>query len=315
MGGPVGRCLTTIYHVLLQNLKMFSVISPFICEAIFLNLKDAFSLKEESISHFNWPKYNQKSINQELESQLTSSKQIIQAALYAREKAKLGLRWPVEEIIIVSSDKSVTNMVKKMQDILRTQINTKSIKVVENLAGVKVKIKPNYQKIGPSFGKNSPEVISELSRMDSSKILDEIDKKGSLNLKIGKEKFTIVKEMLTIEHEVPGFYKEAESKIGFVYLNTRRSENLVSEGFSREIMRQIQNLRKEAGLEKIDRIKLHLVTSSELEKLMLQYSKDIQDKVGADEIIISSSAPTKKFKQQSDFTVKKETFVAYFSKV
>jgi isoleucyl-tRNA synthetase len=305
-------CINTIYHVLLECLKMFNIVIPFISEAIYLNLKEEFKLKEESISHFSWPKANLDFINTKLETEMEEAKQIIQAALHAREKAHLGLRWPVKEMILVGK-----TSVKKLKEVILRQTNCKSIKMTDKLEGVKISIKPNFSKIGPAFGKLSPLVIKKLNTVKADKIMQEIEKNGKYTFKLeGNESdsleskdINITNDMLQVEHEVPSDFQEGEFKTGFVYINTERNDELEAEGYAREVTRQVQQLRKEAGLQKTDKIRLH-IKGKRIEK----YLSDIKEKVGAIKLDFGSANPQKEFKKHSKVNIKNESYSFWFEK-
>ncbi|MCH8329537.1 MAG: isoleucine--tRNA ligase, partial [Nanoarchaeota archaeon] len=96
--------LYTVYDVFMETLKMFAPVAPFITEKIYQNLKKEFSLEEESIHLYEWPKYNEKLINKELENQMDTVNNILQAILALREKLQLGVRWPLQEVIVVTKD-------------------------------------------------------------------------------------------------------------------------------------------------------------------------------------------------------------------
>jgi isoleucyl-tRNA synthetase len=294
------RIIHTVYTVFIELLKMFNVFAPFISETIYQNLRFEFDLFKESISHFNWPEFDEKLIDKELETKMQNTKKIIQATLQAREKAQLGLRWPVKEVIIVG----VTNVI---EDIIRSQTNTKSVVLKEKLAGVKYSIKPDYGKIGPVFGKRSPKVIAYLGSTDSQTILNEIEKNNVHKFSLDGEELEITKEMLIIEHEVPDQFGEGEFKGGFVYLDKERTPELEAEGYAREIMRKIQSLRKDADLQKLDRIDLKLNVSEKMAKSLLPFTDMIKDKVGADSLQVEDIPG-------EEFSIKGEMFVVSFDK-
>ena len=303
----------TISHVLLEFLKMFTIISPFISEAIYLNCKDEFKLKEESISHYGWPKYNKKNINTQLEQNVDSMKQVIQAALSAREKAKLGLRWPVQEIVVASTDKNVVRSVKKLKMIIMQQTNAKSVRIVDSLPGVSVTIKPDSSKIGPVYGKLSKDIMKKVGTEKPEIILQSLAK-GKYSFMIGKEKVNVTKEMLIFEHDVPEGYTESGIKNGFVYVNCARNDELEAEGFSREVMRHIQSSRKKAGFQKSDDIVLYIKCHSAMKEMLTKWKKSIAEKVGAVEINIDENDPSDKYPFSGDFKVKDETFSLWFRK-
>ncbi len=305
----------TIAQTLLDCLKMFNIIAPFISEAIYLNLKDEFNLKEESICHYSFPKADKKVINTKLEEEMETAKQIIQAGLNSREKAGLGLRWPVKELVIVSSKDHVSSASTKLREIIKKQINAKEISVLNNLPGVKTKIKCNPSKIGPVYGQLSPKIISKIDSESPEKILSCLEKNNVYKLNIDKRDINITKDLLIIEREVSEDYQEAEMKSGLVYLNTTRDEELEAEGYVREIMRHIQEQRKKAGLEKLDEIIVFLKTEQKMTKILKQFKDDIKEKVGAQKIEISNVNPVRKHQFNEEFKVKQEKFTIWFDKV
>ena len=165
------------------------------------------------------------------------------------------------------------------------------------------------------FGKDTPKIIASLNESDSEKIMTQIEKEGSFNLKIEGKKIEIKIEMFDVEREVPEMFKEAVFKGGKAYLNTERNEELENEGFAREVMRKIQSLRKDAGLEKTDSIILHLQCSKEMVNRLNNYKKEISDKVGAQKMVINFVNAVKKHQQKADFKIRSEKFVANFDKV
>lgn len=301
----------TIATVLLNFLKMFQVIAPFVAETIYLNLKEEFGLKEESISHFAWPKAEEKYINKDLEDIMSLSEEVIQAALNAREKSKLGLRWPVKEIIIVTNKPGVVHAVDEMNEILKVQLNVKEVRCMEKLPGLKMKVRPDGSKIGPAYGAISGQVISRLTMDSPETILGHLEKESVYHFEIDGKPVKITREMLHLEREVPKDYQEASFGQGFVYVNLIRTPELEAEGYSREIMRNVQQLRKEAGLEKLDRINLHLKASTEMQARLMPFRVDIEEKVGAEKMEFVAKALT----FHSLFKVKNEQFEAWLEKV
>jgi len=306
-------CVYVIGKVFFDLLKMMSIVTPFISEAIYLNLQEEFKLSEKSISHFSWPKGDKKKIDTKLEKEVEIARQIITASSAAREKSSLGLRWPIKEIIIAKADKEISSAVKKLSGIIKNQVNCKDIKFVDNLKGISHKIRPDYAKIGPVYGNILPQIIAKINKEDPKKIMKSLEK-GSYDFKVEKKEVNITKEMLFIEEEVPKPYFMSSWKGLSIYVNAERTKELEAEGYSREVMRHLQSSRKKAGLQKTDFIFLTLTASEEMKDKLLMFEKEIKDKVGAQEMtIVSTKTPKQQF--QEEFKVKKESFIATFSKV
>lgn len=308
-------CIYTIARVLLETMKMYSIITPFICEAMYQNLKEEFALREESISHYSWPKAETKRINLQIEEHMKRALEIIQAGLHAREKARLGVRWPVKEIFVFSESKEMSKVLENYQNIILAQLNVKNIALAEHLKDISVKIKPDYSKIGPRYGNLSPQIITKLTLDSPQTILTHLQKEGKYIFTIEGKKVEITKEMLFIEREAAPNFQLSELKDGYVLVNVERNEELEAEGFAREVVRNVQDLRKKAGLQKTDDIVLALKSNAVMKKMLTPLKKEIQAKVGAKSFDVINTEPTRKYKHTGTFKVKEEEFVAFFDKL
>ncbi|MBL7051159.1 isoleucine--tRNA ligase [Candidatus Woesearchaeota archaeon] len=302
----------TLYKCLLGILKLFAPIAPFISEEIYQNLRDEFTLKEESVHLFDWPEYNAKSIDKKLEENVMIIGNIIQSGLAVREKLNLGVRWPIKEAIIVSKEKEILKAVELLGDILKTQLNVKEIKVEPEMPLVKRKIKANYAKLAPVFKDKTPIIVSKLALQSAETILGHLEGGDKYVLKVGKDKFELRKEHIIVERDVPQPFVEGEFRKGLIYLNGERNDELEAEGYAREIMRRVQSLRKTAGLRKQDNISLFVKINSDLVEMLNGWEEQIKEKVGAEHIKISELNPGRKHKHYSKEKVKGEEFELFF---
>ncbi len=293
----------TIKECMFKILKMFSTIAPFICEEMYLNLKEIFGTQEESIHMFDWPSYDEKLINENLENNVEALQSITQSGLAAREKASISLRWPVKEIIISSDDEFVKNVVEEMEEILKKQLNVKSIELNKKI-DVNYDIKINYKTAGKKFGQDLPKIIAEIANWDGSDVYNHIKQAG----KFVWENFELTMDELIFEKKVPDNFKVAEFSKGTIFLNSEKTKELEVEGFAREVMRKVQSLRKDQGLEKRDVIKLHIKT--EFDEIDL-YSEHIADKCGAKSITISTE--NSEMEEVGILEVKDKKFIIFFN--
>ncbi len=308
--------LYTLGQVFFSGLKMLQILCPFVSEEMYLNLKEAFGLSEVSISHYSWPKVDSSLHDEKLESQMAVIEGVVQAGLNAREKAKLGLRWPVKELVVVSTKKELVESVESLRSLLHDALNVKEVSVLQSLPGVSVSAEVNMRTVGPRFGKNSVQVMKHLSSVDMNVVLEDISAKGSytFGLDDGSDAW-ISMEDLIVSREVPSGYTEGTCKNGFVYLNTSRSEELLAEGYARELMRLVQSERKSAGLLKTDSISLHLQVPQDLLVGILEFEKMISLKVGAKKLEINAQSAARKHSVVKEVTVKKQEFVLSFDVV
>ncbi len=115
------------YEVYMKALRLFSIVCPLITEKVYLNIKSAFGLKEESIFFLGWPGYDESLIDSKLESQFGTAQQVIQTILHIREKIQLGQRWPLRDAMIVSEKKDTLSAAKKLEPIIKRQTNIKKL--------------------------------------------------------------------------------------------------------------------------------------------------------------------------------------------
>jgi isoleucyl-tRNA synthetase len=315
MGKDKNIVLYTTYNVFMEVLKLFSPASPFITEKMYQNLKNEFSLKEESIHLLSWPKHDEKAINKELENEMDVISDVTQSILSLREKIQLGQRWPLQEAIVVTKDEKTIKAVEKLKSIIKKQTNIKELDVQQSLPDIKVTIKADYGQLGPDFGKKAPQIITKLMAESPETILNHIAKEGKFPLKIGKEKVNIVKEHLIVTRKVPAPYVEGSCRKSFVYLNKEVNEELEAEGYARELMRRVQVLRKKAGLQKQDRVSLFVKTDLELVEMLKVFYGDIKEKVGAERMTISELNPNKKHKFFSKEQVRDKQFQLSLEKI
>ena len=307
--------LYTVYNVLLESLKLFAPIAPFITEMMYQNFRHEFKLKEASIHLFNWPKYNEELIDKKLEESMQTVSEIVQSALAVREKMHLGVRWPIKEIVIAVKDKNIASAVEKLREVIKKQVNAKEVKIIESMHNIKLKIKADYSQIGPDFGDKAPKIIAQLTIDSPETIWNHIKEEGKYSLKIDGEEISIVKEHLIVAREIPYPYEEGIFKQGLIYLNKEMTDELEAEGFAREIMRRVQALRKKAGLQKSDNISLFIKTDEELKEMLKEWNLVIKEKVGASQFRISELEPSKKHAFVSNEKVKGKEFEIYLEKI
>ena len=301
-----------IYEVIDSILSMLAPLTPFITEKIFLNFKEKFGLDDESIHEKLWPKVDEDAIDAELENTMDVSASIIQSALFAREKAQRGVRWPMKEMIVISNREIVSKAVDKLSNLIKTQLNVKEISLKDSLSGVEFSIRPNYSRIAPIAGKDTQQIAEKIKTIHPQELLKAIDENGKYDLTYEEQHYNITKDMLDVQRSVPEPYVQGDFRYGQVYLDTTQTPELEGEGFAREMMRRVQDARKSKGLRKTDRINISLVVSKDIESEIKKHKDSIMDKVGADKLEILSTDPDEKYPNQEEFSIKGKPFKIFF---
>mgnify|MGYP006273375013 CR=1 FL=1 len=272
--------IDVIYEVLFNCLKIFAPVCPMIVEDIYQNIKEKFGLQELSIHGLAWPEVNETEINKKVENDFESSAEVIQAILYAREKAQLGQRWPLLKTTVVTQNKSTKEAIERMEELIKSQTNVKEIETVERFSAVKTKVLPNVAQLGKEFGAKKDRVIERLLATSTKTLFNELEK-GGHELTVDGEKMLIQEKHIKVERELPEHLIETEFRNGQVYLDKTLTPELETEGFSRELIRRVQDLRKSAGLKRNDDVELKVQTESKMIERLATFSDEIKDKVGA----------------------------------
>ncbi len=303
----------TIYSVLLESLKMFSTIAPFVSEDIYLSLREKFKMKKPSVCLYSWPEADRKKIDEGLEQNMDIMREVLQAIYSARETAQLGIRWPVKDVTVVTEDESVKKAVESLMETIKNLANVNDIIIKESM-GLKKQVRADYKRLGPVFGEKTPSIIAQLSFNSSEAILGGIEREGKFSMKIDGETVEILPEYLIIENQVPSHLAEAQFRGGYVYLNKDRNKELEAEGFARELTRRVQALRKKAGMVKTDSIELFIKTDREMSEMLKKWEKRVKEKTGAVSIEISQDT-SDKYDFESKEKIKGREFVLMINKV
>jgi len=303
------------FRVLMDSITMLAPVIPMLAEKIYQNLKEELSLEEESVHLLFWPKFEPNYVNDRLERDMELAFQCIQAMLSGREKINMGVRWPLKVATIVTEDGKIMAAIKNLEKIIKTQANIKSLEVASSIRGVKAVIKADFKTLGKEFGGHTPHIIAKLATESPEAILSHINREGKFVLVDDNREIEIRREHLIVGREIPKNLQEVEMKNAFVYIDKETTPELEAEGFGREMMRHIQQSRKDAGLEKQDRIKLFIVCGSDFQEILEPWLSSIQEKVGAKVLKVASKQPEAKFETNVKGSIRNMEFEIFFSRV
>ena len=238
----------TLYEVLVTLTKVMAPFAPHISEEMYGNLvRNIHPGAPESVHMCDWERPDEKFIDIELEKRMDIIREIVEASSNARQKLKRKLRWPVKRIIVAPKNETVREAVSNLESVLKDQTNAREIVLLrtgETWDELGVEVLPIHAALGPAFKKDAGKVIAELKKADGRDIKISILEKGSFELKEG----TITAKMVTFKDTIPPAIAAAEFSSGNVYVDTELTQEIESEGYSREIIRRLQDMRKELDL-------------------------------------------------------------------
>jgi len=317
--------LWTINECLIHLVKSFSIICPFITEKIYLNMRNAFGYELDSVSMFRWPKFDVEMIDHVIVDEYNMISEIIRAILAGRDKVGYGIRWPLKQVVFETLDNTdeFNDIILKYSDFIKKQCNVRELQTVDKFDLLKAEISLDFGKLGRAFGQDTGDIITMLKQKDLNDILEKLENNGIFKLHLN-ETFELTKDHFTIAYEaeepyvlastVEGKYKQMLTRAR-VFVNKERNNDLDGEGYAREIARRIQTERKNANLEKSDRIKLVVEVAEDILPSVNKYSDFLENRCGADVLAINPVAPVLKYDVVANFKVKGKEMIIRFSKI
>ena len=273
----------TLYETLVSFVKLAAPMVPFITESIYRNLVCSVDkTAPESVHLCAYPVANPSFILKELEENMEEVLSIVKLGRAAREKAQVKNRQPLS-VMYISGGKPLG---KEYESIVREELNVKSIDFKEDLSSFTAYIfKPQLKTVGPKYGKHLQEIRNYLTALDSKEGMQALSS-GAIRFaaKDGTEVSLIREDLLIESTKKDGYITEEDGKYTVV-LDTNLTEELKEEGFLREIISKVQTMRKEAGFEVTDRIRLFAKGNEKLISLMRKSEKELSTAVLAESLV------------------------------
>lgn len=242
----------TLYTALVTISKAAAPMIPFMTEEIYQNLVISVDkTAKESIHLCDFPVVDQKMIDKELEDNMENLLGVVVMGRAARNTSNIKNRQPIGQMYV----KAGFTLPDFFVEIIADELNVKNVTFTDDVRDFSsYSFKPQLKTVGPKFGKQVGEIRNALSAVDGNEAMDEVNETGSLKLALASGEVVLDKEDLLIEvAQKEGYVTEADNNLTVV-LDTNLTEELLEEGFVREIISKIQTMRKEAGFEVMDKI-------------------------------------------------------------
>ena len=270
----------TLYTCLETVAKLMSPIAPFYADKLYMDLITATGRDNVVSVHLaKFPEYNEEIIDKELEVRMQMAQDVTSMVLALRRKVNIKVRQPLQCIMIPVVDKEQRAHIEAVKALIMSEVNVKDIKFVDGAAGVLVKkVKCDFKKMGPKFGKQMKAVAAAVAEM-SQEAITELEKHGSYTLQL--DGVDVVVEAADVEifsEDIPGWLVANEGKLT-VALDVTVTEELRREGIARELVNRIQNIRKSSGLEITDKIKITLSKNQQTDDAVNEYKDYICNQV------------------------------------
>ena len=278
----------TLYTALVTTAKAAAPMIPFMTESIYQNLvRSVDKSAPESIHLCAFPTVDEKAIDKELEDKMDKVLEIVVLGRAARNGSSLKNRQPLATMY-VKLDGELDSF---YTDIIRDELNIKNVSFTDKVDDfVTYQFKPQLKTVGPKFGKQLNEIRTVLSELDGTAAKKELDKNGKLVLSLPSGEVTLETEDLLIEaKQKDGFYTVSDRGIT-VAIDTTLTKELIEEGFVRELISKIQTMRKEAGFNVTDHIKVTVSGSEMVTDIAVLKKADIAGDTLADSVESADAA-------------------------
>ena len=278
----------TLYTALVEICKTAAPMIPFMTEEIYQNLvRSVDESAPESIHLCDFPVVNEAHIDTELEANMDNVLKLVVMGRACRNTANIKNRQPIANMFV----KAPKELPEYFADIIRDELNSKKVTFTQDVKDfTSYSFKPQLKTVGPKYGKLLGGIKQALSALDGNQAMDELKDKGSITLDInGSEVVLYETDLLIDTAQIEGYVSEQDNDITVV-LDTNLTPELIEEGFVRELISKVQTMRKEAGFEVMDRIRLYAADNEKILTVLNDHMDEIKDEVLADEIVLGSVA-------------------------
>jgi len=256
----------TLYECLMVVAQLMSPIAPFYAEHLYRCLTDNIRdnakklnspLHFESIHHTALVKEESKRTDESLVRSMGFAQTICSLVHSIRKNSKIKVRTPLQKVLLPVLDDRFAVQVRTVEEIIKNEVNVKAIEYIDDASGLLVKkVKPNFPKLGKQYGARMKDVSAVIQSLNQDEI-NILDKKGALS----KGGFDLsIEDVLVSSEDIPGWSVASDGAIT-VALDIQVTEELRQEGIARDFVNRVQNLRKEMGLEVLDKINIELETA------------------------------------------------------
>ena len=292
----------TLYTALVTVAKAAAPMIPFMTEDIYQNLVRSINADApESIHLCDFPEVHEDWIDPKMEEDMADLLEIVVMGRAARNTANIKNRQPIGTMYV----KSEFQLSEFYKEIIEDELNVKEVVFKDDIADfISYSFKPQMRTVGPKYGKLLNKIKTTLSELDGNKAMAELKSTGELKLDIDGQEIVLLEEDLLIDMaQMEGYVSESDHTITVV-LDTNLTPELIEEGFVRELVSKIQTMRKEAGFEVMDKIRVYAKDNDKIVSIMKNHGDEIKSEVLAEEIV---TGETKGYEKEWNINSEKVT--------
>ena len=278
----------TLYTCLETVAKLMAPIAPFYADRLYMDLIQVTGRDHVVSVHLaDFPVADASLINKELEARMQMAQDVTSMVLALRRKVNIKVRQPLQCIMIPVVDETQKRHIEAVKDLIMSEVNVKEIHFEEGASGILVKkVKCDFKKLGPKFGKQMKAVAATVAEM-SQEAIAELEKNGRYTFVLdGAEAVVEAADVEIFSEDIPGWLVANEGTLT-VALEVTVTEELKREGIARELVNRIQNIRKSSGFEITDKITIVLSRNSNSDDAVNEYNTYICNQVLATSLVLA----------------------------
>ena len=279
----------TLYTCLETVAKLMAPIAPFYADQLFCDLIAATGRENVYSVHLSdFPVCHEEQIDKNLEERMQMAQTISSMVLALRRKVNIKVRQPLHVLMVPVLDEHQKESIEAVKSLILSEVNVKDMKFVDNTAGILVKrIKPDFKKLGPRYGKIMKALAAAIQQM-SQEDINVFEKAGTFTLQVdGQDAVLERTDVEIISEDIPGWLVANEGRLT-VALDITVTDELKKEGLARELVNRIQNLRKSSGFDITDKVNITIASSPEMDGAVTAYKDYITSQVLANSLTITT---------------------------
>ncbi len=268
----------TLYEALVTFIKMAAPFVPFITEELYQNLVLIPYPEEPASIHLcDFPDVKEELIDEILEHKMELARKIVELGRAARNKGKIKNRQPLQKMMVQLRNFNDRELVLDLSDIIKEELNIKEIEYIDVAEEYfTYTVKPRFDLLGPKYGKLMSGIAKEIAAAEPMELIKRARENGQVAINVNGENITILENELDIRaQDKEGFCAEGEGGY-YVVLDTTITPELMLEGFARELVSKIQNMRKEAGFKVEDKIYLYYLGDDIIDEVLEKHGEEIK---------------------------------------
>ncbi|HHZ01391.1 MAG TPA: isoleucine--tRNA ligase [Tissierellia bacterium] len=271
----------TTYEVLVGVSQLMAPFAPYLSEEMYRNLTGEVSV------HLSYlPEVNEELIDENVEKRMDLVKDLVKLGRASRENAKIKVRQPIRRIHI---DGRYQTLIEDLVPLIKEELNVKEVIFEHDLNEfMNFSLKPNYKVAGPMLGSNVKAFAEALAKSDAIDIITKVQAGEKCEIQVNGQTIELNVELLDIRISAKEGYDVSTENNLFTIIDTELTEDLLNEGYAREFISKVQQMRKNNGYEVLDRINIYYTSSPEIDKAVKEFEDFIKSETLADSIIVSN---------------------------